>query len=75
REANHTAFKTAVNHIFQPPPINLIEATNRTQPPPCQPGAFYSNPPSVQHFYFANLLIYKRFCLRTAPEVVRIIGA
>ena len=25
-------------------------------------------------FYLANLLIYKRFCLRTAPEVVRIIG-
>ena len=59
----------------QPPPINPTEATNRIQPPPCQPGAFYSNPPSVQPFYFANLLIYKRFCLRTAPEVVRIIGA
>jgi hypothetical protein len=29
----------------------------------------------VQPFYLANLLIYKRFCLRTAPEVVRIIGA
>ena len=66
REANHTAFKTAVNPT---------EAANRIQPPPCQPGAFYSNPPSVQPFYFANLLIYKRFCLRTAPEVVRIIGA
>ena len=75
REANHTAFKTAVNHLFQPPPINPTEAANRIQPPPCQPGAFYSNPPSVQPFYFANLLIYKRFCLRTAPEVVRIIGA
>ena len=25
-------------------------------------------------FYLANLLIYKRFCLTTAPELVRIIG-
>ena len=50
------------------------KATNRTQPPPCQRGAFYSNPPPAQPFYLANLLIYKRFCLRTAPEVVRIIG-
>ena len=48
REANHTAFKTAVNHLFQPPPINPTEATNRTQQPPHQPGAFYSNPPPVQ---------------------------
>ena len=75
REANHTAFKTAVNHLFQPLPINPTEAANRIQLPPCQPGVFYSNPPSVQPFYFANLLIYKRFCLRAAPEVVRIIGA
>ncbi|MBU0562384.1 MAG: hypothetical protein KJ890_02370 [Gammaproteobacteria bacterium] len=75
REANHTAFKTAVNHLFQPLPINPTEAANRIQPPPCQPGAFYSNPRSVQPFYFDNLLIYKRFFLRTAPEVVRIIGA
>ncbi|HAJ88296.1 MAG TPA: hypothetical protein DCP33_15605, partial [Pseudomonas sp.] len=74
REANHTASKTAVNHLFQPLSINPTEATNRTQPPPCQRGAFYSNPPPVQPFYVANLLIYKRFCLRTAPEVVRIIG-
>ena len=58
---------------FQPLPINPTEATNRTQPPPCQRGAFYSNPPPVQPF-IANLLIYKRFCLMTAPEVVRIIG-
>ncbi|RMH99944.1 hypothetical protein EA798_04345, partial [Pseudomonas songnenensis] len=62
-------------HLFQPLPTNLTEATNRAQPPPCQPGAFYSNSPSVQPFYLANRLIYKRFCLRTAPEVVRMIGA
>ncbi|RRW23548.1 hypothetical protein EGJ36_15155, partial [Stutzerimonas stutzeri] len=74
RGANHTASKTAVNHLFQPLSINPTEATNRTQPPPCQRGAFYSNPPPVQPFYLANLLIYKRFCLRAAPEVVRIIG-
>ena len=68
----------SVQNRCQPPlsplPINPTEATNRTQPPPCQRGAFYSNPPPVQPFYLANLLIYKRFCLRTAPEVVRIIG-
>jgi len=57
REANHTALKTAVNPLFQPPPINPTEATNRAQPPPCQPGAFYSNLPSVQAFVFANFLI------------------
>ncbi|WP_333872791.1 hypothetical protein, partial [Acinetobacter variabilis] len=45
REANHTAIRTAVNHIFQPPSIDPTEAANRTQPPPCQRGAFYSNPP------------------------------
>ena len=55
-------------------PINLIEAANRTQPPPCQPGAFYSNSPSVQALFFANFLIYKRFRQRPAPEKVRIIG-
>jgi hypothetical protein len=57
REANHTASKTAVNHLFQPPPINLTEATNSAKPPPCQPGAFYSNLPSVQPFIFDNSLI------------------
>ncbi|MBU0948258.1 MAG: hypothetical protein KJ803_05840, partial [Gammaproteobacteria bacterium] len=61
REANHTASKPAVNHLFQPLPINLIEATNSAKLPPCQPGAFYSNSPSVQPFIFANFLIYKRF--------------
>jgi len=74
REANHTASKTAVNHLFQPLPINLTEATNSAQPPPCQPGAFYSNLPSVQVLILANLLIYKRFNQRPAPEKVRIIG-
>ncbi|MBU1460070.1 MAG: hypothetical protein KKC89_10975, partial [Gammaproteobacteria bacterium] len=69
-----TAFKPAVNHLLQPLPINLIEAANRTQPPPCQPGAFYSNSPSVQALFFANFLIYKRFRQRPAPEKVRIIG-
>ncbi|RRV69525.1 hypothetical protein EGI99_05605, partial [Stutzerimonas stutzeri] len=74
REANHTAIRTAVNHLFQPLSIDSTEATNKAQPPPCQRGAFYSNPPPMQPFYLDNLLIYKRFCLRTAPEVVRIIG-
>ncbi|MAX90633.1 MAG: hypothetical protein CMK99_07820, partial [Pseudomonas sp.] len=55
-------------------PINLTEATNRAKPPPCQPGAFYSNSPSVQAFIFANFLIFKRFRQRPAPEKVRIIG-
>ncbi|NHW01174.1 hypothetical protein HAV20_05005 [Pseudomonas sp. D-134-1] len=61
REANHTAFKTAVNHLFQPPPINPTEATNRTQPPPRQLGALYSNPPPAQPSISSNLLIYKNF--------------
>ena len=58
-----------------PPPINPTEAANSAQPPPCQPGAFYSNLPSVQALILANFLIYKRFRLRPAPEKVRIIGA
>src|SRR5690606_27531153 len=49
-------------------------STNRAQPPPCQPGAFYSNPPSGQPLFSFNPLIYKEFSERTAPEVVRIIG-
>ncbi|TCD18350.1 hypothetical protein E0D86_20400, partial [Pseudomonas sp. IC_126] len=39
-----------------------------------QPGAFYSNSPSVQALNFANFLICKRFRLGPAPEKVRIIG-
>ena len=51
---------------------------------PKLPTGLNHHPVSVAHstrirhrcnpFYLANLLIYKRFCLRTAPEVVRIIG-
>jgi len=57
REANHTASKTTVNHLAQPLPINPTEAANSAKPPPCQPGAFYSNSPSAQVLFFANLLI------------------
>jgi hypothetical protein len=39
REANSTAFQTAVNHLLtasdQPD-----RSTNRTKPPPCQPDVF-----------------------------------
>jgi hypothetical protein len=74
REAHSTAFKTAVNHLFQPLSIHLIEATNKIKPPPCQPGAFYSNSPSGQSLFSSNPLNFKEFSERTAPEVVRIIG-
>jgi hypothetical protein len=74
REAHSTAFKTAVNHLFQPLSIHLIEATNKIKPPPCQPGAFYSNSPSGQALFSSNSLNFKEFSERTAPEVVRIIG-
>ncbi|MCQ4273718.1 hypothetical protein NA655_22035, partial [Pseudomonas kuykendallii] len=37
-----------------PLPIISIEATNRIKPPPCQPGAFYSNPPPMQPSLFAQ---------------------
>src|SRR5690606_15450976 len=49
-------------------------STNRAKPPPCQPGPFYSNLPSVQAFISANFLFYKRFLPGPAPEKVRIIG-
>ncbi|MEK0364493.1 hypothetical protein V6943_19045, partial [Pseudomonas sp. CBC3] len=63
-----------VNRLVKPLSIDLTEATNRTQPPPCQPGAFYSNSPSVQALDLDNFLIYKRFRQGPAPEKVRIIG-
>jgi hypothetical protein len=59
---------------FQPLSIYLIEATNKIKPPPCQPGAFYSNSPSGQSLFSSNPLNFKEFSERTAPEVVRIIG-
>ena len=41
REANSTAFQTAVNCLFYRFD-HLSRTTNRTKPPPCQPGAFYA---------------------------------
>jgi hypothetical protein len=75
REAHSTAFKTAVNHLFQPLSIHSTEATNKIKPLPCQPGAFYSNSPSAQPLFSSNPLNFKEFSERTAPEVVRIVGA
>src|SRR5690606_27853273 len=43
REANSTAFKTAVNHLFLASSIFSDRSPDRTKPPPCQAGAFYSN--------------------------------
>jgi hypothetical protein len=73
REAHSTAFKTAVNHPFQPLSIRTDRSTDKIKPPPCQPGAFYLNPPSGQPLFSSNSLIFKEFSERTAPEVVRII--
>ena len=68
----------SVQNRCQPPLSTACDqpdrSTNRAKPPPCQPGAFYSNSPSVQALNLANLLIYKRFRPRPAPEKVRIIG-
>ncbi|MCJ0975658.1 hypothetical protein MST27_20010, partial [Pseudomonas sp. PS1] len=55
-------------------PDHPTRAASNAQPPPCQLGAFYSNPPSVQALYLDNLLIYKWFFEGPAPEKVRIIG-
>ncbi|MCG6538458.1 hypothetical protein MCB86_00005, partial [Pseudomonas sp. KSR10] len=38
REANHTASKTAVNHLFQPPPINPTEAPTGLNLHPASPA-------------------------------------
>src|SRR5690606_21175010 len=65
-----TRCQPPLSTAFDPPD----RSANRAIPPPCQPGAFYVNPPSVQAFNLANFLIYKRFCRRPAPEKVRIIG-
>ncbi|WP_225580784.1 hypothetical protein, partial [Pseudomonas sp. PDM16] len=45
REAHSTAIKTTVNHLFKPPSIRADRSANKTNPAPCQPGAFYSNSP------------------------------
>jgi hypothetical protein len=59
---------------LKPLAIYLIEAANKIKPPPCQPGAFYSNSPSGQPLFSSNSLIFKEFSERAAPEEVRIIG-
>jgi hypothetical protein len=73
REAHSTAFKTAVNHLFQPPSIHSTEApTDQTttlstgahstrQIQPCKP------------FIQLNLLINKKFLKRFIAEVARIL--
>jgi hypothetical protein len=38
REANHTASKTAVNHLFQPLPINPIKAPTVLNHHPASPA-------------------------------------
>src|SRR5690606_22770240 len=74
REANSTAFKLAVNHLFQASSALSNQSTNRIKPPPCQPGAFYSNPPPPQPLFSSNSLFNKEFSDPDAPEEVRIIG-
>src|SRR5690606_2130606 len=59
----------SVQNRCQPPISTACDqpdrSTNRAKPPPCQPGAFYPNSPSVQALNLAKPLIYKRF--RTRP--------
>ena len=38
REAHSTAFKTAVNHLFQTAFDPFDRSTNRIKPPPCRPA-------------------------------------
>ncbi|MEK1907225.1 MAG: hypothetical protein AAAB13_15720, partial [Pseudomonas sp.] len=74
REANSTAFKLAVNHLFSASSALSNRSANRIKPPPCQPGAFYSNPPPEQPLFSSNSLFIKEFSDQAAPEEVRIIG-
>src|SRR5690606_34881617 len=71
-------FYSDQNHC-QPPLSTTSDpsdrSTDRIKTPSCQPGAFYSNPPSGQPHFSSNPLIFKEFSERSAPEVVRIIGA
>ncbi len=72
----------SVQNRCQPPLSTAFNRFRSTRPKP--PTGLNHHPVSAAHstrirhqcnpFYLANLLIYKRFCLRTAPEVVRIIG-
>jgi hypothetical protein len=47
REANSTAFQTAVNHLLTASDL-LDRSANKTKPPPCQPGAFYADFAALQ---------------------------
>ena len=70
--------------IQRPKPLSTTSFNRFRSIRPKPPTGLNLHPVSAAHstrirhqcnpFYLANLLIYKRFCLRTAPEVVRIIG-
>ncbi|MEX6501803.1 hypothetical protein AB5S05_06990, partial [Pseudomonas sp. 25A3E] len=74
REANSTAFQSAVNRPFHPLSITSIEAPTGSNHHPVSPAhstqLFAASTALFEH----NQLIYKRFSERPAPEVVRIIG-
>ncbi|MHB0817641.1 hypothetical protein ACYCFK_05125 [Stutzerimonas stutzeri] len=74
REANSTAFKTAVNHLFQPLAIEPTEAPTGLNHRPVSPAHSTRICRPCKPLFLANFLIYKRFRQGPAPEKVRIIG-
>ncbi|WP_258189248.1 hypothetical protein, partial [Stutzerimonas stutzeri] len=74
REANSTAFKAAVNHLFQPLAIEPTEAPTGFNYRPVSPAHSTRICRPCKPLFLANLLIYKRFYQGPAPEKVRIIG-
>jgi len=51
REAHSTAFKTAVNHLFQPLSIHSTEASTGPDQHPVDRRAFYTPPPALQPLF------------------------
>jgi len=74
REANSTAFQTAVNRLFLPPPIISTEPL-QTQTLPPEEEAHSTQLSLLCNPYFKyNFLFYKKFKELLTPEEVRIIG-
>jgi hypothetical protein len=74
REANSTAFQSAVNHLLHPLSIDPTEAPTGSNHHPVSPAHSTQLTLLCNPYFQDNQLIYKRFSERSAPEVVRIIG-
>jgi hypothetical protein len=66
REANSTAFQTAVNHLLTASD-QLDRSANRIKPPPCSPAHSTQLSLLCNPSFKANFLFYKEFSERSTP--------